>query len=245
MQYVVLFILLFYLLIFLFCVFVFSKDNFVLLRKNVNTEQMFNITFLVVVVGILIARIFFVAFHYKPVYLNPLVFFLIPYFPGLSIAGGIIGATLFLLAYTYRSKIPTLHAFDIFALSLVCTLPFGIVVSIFYSKMSGVLALIAIICGFIAGSLVYLFHRAKMSDGGVGYISLASSAIVLYVVQLITGKWFVQDDALLLAIFAVSTYFLFRQEQFHKRVKLSLKPKGFGFKLKFKKREKVRWREIH
>lgn len=242
MQYLVLFILLFYLLIFLFGIFVFSKDNFVLLRKNVNTERMFNISFLVVLAGLLSARIFFVAFHFKPVYLNFLVFFLVPYFPGLSIAGGIIGASLFVILYPFRSKIPTLHVFDIFALSFLLTLPFGIIVSIFYTKMPAFLAIISAATGLTAGLLVWLFQRSRLSDGAIGYLALLTSTVVLYAVQLISKKWFVPDDILFLIIFGVCGYHIFKQEQLHKRIKFNFKPKKLELNFKIKKREK--WREI-
>src|SRR6185312_9578343 len=97
-----------------------------LLRRNVSLEQVFDSAFLMAIFALLIARIVFVGLHFKTDYLNPLVFFLVPYFPGLSLAGGLIGSLAFLWFYTRFFKIPTGRIVDIFSVSFISAFSSGL-----------------------------------------------------------------------------------------------------------------------
>ncbi len=212
MQYFILLTLLFYLFVFLGFVFGFSKDDFVLMRRNITTDRVFNITFLVVLVGMLFARIFFVAFHFKSAYFNPLVFFLFPYFPGLSVAGGVGASALFLILFTYRSKLPTLHLFDIFSLSFLGTAPFVWLMWMISAKGSPFLILVSLFDLIILWFLVTLFVKAKFSEGTVGFVTLIISSVFLYIAQTFSKVWFAPEDIILIAIFLVNLFFLFKRE---------------------------------
>lgn len=99
-------ILLVCLLVYLFTVHLLAKEDLVFVRKNITLETLFNLAFYTCGMGLLASRIVFVALHFKPGYFHPLVFLLFPYFPGLSLVGGIIGAMLFLMLYGKRKKNP-------------------------------------------------------------------------------------------------------------------------------------------
>lgn len=99
-------------LAFLFVFHTLAKEDFVFLRKNITLEQLFNTIFLGLPFVLLFARLFYIAFHFKLTYLNPLVFFVIPYFPGLSAGGGIIGAILWIYFFTKNKKIASLRFAD-------------------------------------------------------------------------------------------------------------------------------------
>ena len=94
------------LLAFLFTIYVLSKEDMVFVRKNVSLEQLFTLSFLSLGVSIFFSRLFFVLFNFKTIYLNPLVFFLIFYFPGLSFPGGLLAGAGFVLLYARRKKMP-------------------------------------------------------------------------------------------------------------------------------------------
>lgn len=110
--------LLFGLFIFLFILYLFAKDDYVLFRKNVTLDGVFNTAFTCFVVGILFSRFIFVLSHPKWGYLNPLVFFLFPYFPGLSLSGGVVGVMFFILFMTKAKKMPSGRILDMFSLAL-------------------------------------------------------------------------------------------------------------------------------
>lgn len=170
-------------IVFLYCVFVLAKDDFLLLRKNVTLEQLFNASFLSFFAGLFTARIVFVLEHLKPDYLNPLVFFLFPYFPGLSVTGGIFGGTFLLWVYARRKKIPFTRVLDIFALSFFFSWTVGrifeFILSWILTKTPHLLMLGGIAASFII-FLVFclLFVTGKLKDGNTGYIGFAVFAVV-------------------------------------------------------------------
>ncbi len=116
-------------IIFLFCLFVLSKDDFLFLKKNITIDQVFNTAFIAGLVGLFFARIFYVVFNFAPGFLNPFVFLLFPYFPGLSILGAIIGIGLTVFAFSRGGKIPVFHVFDFFSIAFLSAASFGFVLS--------------------------------------------------------------------------------------------------------------------
>src|SRR5579883_3384386 len=111
-------ILLISLLVFLFTLFVLSTDDFVFMRKNVSQILLFDIAIVSGIVGLLFSRLVYASFHPSFAYFNPLVFFIIPYFPGLSLSGFLIGSSLAMYIFSIRSKLPTGRIFDVMILSL-------------------------------------------------------------------------------------------------------------------------------
>ncbi len=142
--------LLLFLIIFLFSLYVFSKDDFVLLRKNVTQNTIFDFAFLTGIVGLFFSRLVYVLSHFSPLFLNPLVFFVIPYFPGLSFAGLLLGgaATVYLLAI--RKKVPVGRVFDIFSFALLIT-----------STIS-----------FLENAVVHVLHKAYLVAGAYGILTI-------------------------------------------------------------------------
>src|SRR5579885_266856 len=106
-------------LIFLYCLFVFAKDDFLLLRKNITLEQLFNVAIIGFLISLFTARVGYVLEHLHPRYLDPLVFIIFPYFPGLSPAGGILGGSLFLWISAKKKKIPLGRFADIVGISFL------------------------------------------------------------------------------------------------------------------------------
>lgn len=106
-------------IIFLFSLFVLSKEDFVFLRKNVALATIFDIAFFVGLGGLFLSRFVFALTHFSNAYFNPLVFFVIPYFPGLTASGLLIGGSIALYAIAMRKKLPLGKLFDVFSLALL------------------------------------------------------------------------------------------------------------------------------
>src|SRR5258706_641346 len=104
-------------ILFLFCAYIFSRDDFILLRKNISLEQVFNTIFISLPATFLASRVGYVFLKPSMHFLNPFIFLLIPYFPGLSLNAGIIGTVLFLYIYTKNQRMPFERLSDIFAVS--------------------------------------------------------------------------------------------------------------------------------
>lgn len=192
--------------LFLFTLYILTHDDFVMLRKNVTVEQIFNIAILTGFVSLLFARIFFVAFHFNHGFLNPLVFFLFWYFPGLSLAGGIIGGAGFLLYYTTSRKLPAVRLFDFFAFSLVAVLPFVSFITFLFAHSKARMTYLII---FILYAIVFLFfcffflpkyRKATIKEGSLGLFALFFVCIVSIVSE------FLQKNSKLFSVFTIESF---------------------------------------
>ena len=130
-------------IIYLFTLFVISHDDYVLLRRNITTEMVFNMGILTILVGLFAARLFYAATHFSTHFLNILYFIMVPYYPGLSLKGGILGGMLFAYLWSRYKKRPLGRFLDFFAIALFASLPFGFFIYLFFiTKVSILFALI-------------------------------------------------------------------------------------------------------
>jgi hypothetical protein len=131
------FILLACLFIFLYCVYVLANDDFIFLRRDVTMEKVFNIIFPGSLVSLLIARIFY-GLSAKSIFANPLHFILIPYFPGLSLLGGIVGIGIYLFYISKRreNSFPIERMCDFFSIAFLISLPLGFLGSFLFPESS-------------------------------------------------------------------------------------------------------------
>lgn len=160
-----------------------AYDDYVLIKKGITLEDVFNTVFVCSLISLLFGRIFYIIFHPEPIFLNPLGFLLFPYFPGLSLTGGIIGGVLALLTYSKTKKFPLGRVFDFFALSFVLVLPIGLMGYIFLSKditlgnnVKLVLYLIILIV-----SNIYLYPKAsalEIKDGSLAILFLIFFSLI-------------------------------------------------------------------
>lgn len=202
----------------LFVLYTLANDDFVLLRKNIIIIKIFDIAILTLGFGLFAARLFYVVFHFTPGFLNPLVFFLFPYFPGLSLGGGIIGGILFLVAYSYKAKLAVGRIFDIFSLSLFSVLPVGLLMQILIIKKN-VFPLLVLLLGAVLSAFVFIlllrnFQKGNLKDGSIGLLSFTLFSFITFLTGLVGKK-----DILLVIIFLVSTVLFIRQEKLYLKIK--------------------------
>ena len=124
MNFFIIFILI-ALFISLFCIYYLSRDDLILLRKDVTIERIFNLAFVVFLGGLFFARLSYGVLYSTKIFLNPLMFFLFPYFPGLLLTGGIIGGVLLFFFITKSKNLPIGRIFDIFSISFLSSLSLG------------------------------------------------------------------------------------------------------------------------
>lgn len=164
----------------LFCLYHVSREDFTLMKRNVTTEDMFNVAFVTFFAGLFFARLTYVIFNFAPGFLNPLVFFLVPYFPGMSLTGGIIGGIAVLVFYCRRKKWPTKRIFDLVALSFLAALPIGYVGSLFVSSgLSYFLHIFLPVIFFLIFLVAYLVFYPKLVRREIKPGMLGTSAMIL------------------------------------------------------------------
>lgn len=209
-------------IVFLYCLYGLTRDDHVFLRKNISSENVFDIALVAALAGIFFARLFYVIFNFSPSFLNPLVFLLFPYFPGLSLAGEVIGVTLFLFILSRKNKIPSLRLFDFFAISFLAALPFGLFVNMFLNSNKNANAFLEIILIILNVALfAYLlktFQKGKIGEGSAALLSLVFFSVIYFLFNVIQNlKSFSlfgqKENFLLITVFFVSLLLFIKQEK--------------------------------
>lgn len=180
----VLFICLF---IFLYCVYVLANDDFIFLRRDVTMEKLFNIIFLGGMVSFFSARLFHGIFHSSAILSNPFYFLLVPYFPGLSLLGGIIGAGVFFLFLATRKKnpLPLGRMLDFFSIAFLISLPVGFIGYFMFAE-EGISAIKAGAMALTYFLLFVIFLKfflprllnGKFKEGTITFLFLGSFSII-------------------------------------------------------------------
>lgn len=221
-----LFFLFLSLIIFLFILYCLSREDSVLLRKNISLDHIFNLALLEVLCGLFFARLFYVILNFDPFFLNPLVFLLFPYFPGLSLIGALLGGTISIYFLGRLSKTPTERLFDFFSLSFFGAVIGYLFIQILYElilrKVSfiGIIVFLFLLLAFIL--ILRLFRKGGVEEGGVGFLFLVLFSLILLLGNILTniisktnGIWlfFGKEDFFLLLIFIISLAVFVKKEK--------------------------------
>jgi hypothetical protein len=173
---------------FLFTLYVLGHDDFVLFRKNIDMEKIFNLAFLSTFAGLFLARLFFVILYFKKVYLNPLAFALFPYFPGLSLPAALLGSSLALFFLFGGKKYPEGRIFDFFTTSFFVACCIGnvlllIITFVTTKHISIVFAVYAIFLLLLAIISSSLTKNHAIKEGSSGLICIIFFSVIAIGVQ--------------------------------------------------------------
>jgi len=157
--------------VFLYCVYVLSNDDFIFLRRDVTMEKLFNKIFIGLFVSLFAARLFYGFFNAKSIFSNLLVFLLVPYFPGLSLLGLIIGVGAYVLFLSTRKQdpLPLGRICDFFSIAFLISLPIGFI-----------------------GNLLFLQTRTeilRVAIQAISYFILFIVFLKFFLPRLLTGKF--------------------------------------------------------
>jgi hypothetical protein len=205
-------------IVFLYVLYILAKDDFVINRKNISLENIFNMAFLTAFFALFFARLFYVLINPKPVFFTILGFFLFPYFPGLSIIGAALGSLVFLFPYLKNKNLPIGKTFDIFALGFLSALPIGYLGLIILSGnsiRSMFLLIIYTLTLIISAKFIFpLSLRGKLKDGlvGVSFISFLALFNILASFFYKKPVIFSIENIVFLIILVASLAFILYQE---------------------------------
>ncbi|TXG75725.1 hypothetical protein E6Q11_06985 [Candidatus Dojkabacteria bacterium] len=173
------------LVLFLYRLYHLANDDFVLAKKNIELEEIFNASIIISIISLVFARLVYVIFYPKEVFMSVLGFILFPYFPGLSLVGGLVGGSIALYAYARYKKFPIGRVFDFFSLSFLFILPVGLIGFFILSgefTIGGLIKLILFTAALVIAN-IYLYPKAsalEIKDGTISILFLIFfSAIML------------------------------------------------------------------
>lgn len=220
-----LFIVLFFcFFLFLYVIYELGRDDFVIMRKNIPMEKIFNAAFVVTLLSLISSRLFYVVAHPNSSFINPLVFLVFPYYPGLSLSGGIVGGILFSILVLRRWGMPVGRIVDFFTVGFITIFPLGFFLSAVTSsrKINGEIFLVLFIYVlFFLTTTKFILPKTlegKIKDGSLSAITILSFTII-YVLSnvLINSKnIFNFENFLSILIIIVSFAFLFQHEGIEK-----------------------------
>lgn len=232
MQFFIL-VLLICLFIFLYCIYLLAEDDFIFLRKDLTMERLFNIIFLGSLCSLFFGRLFYGLFHAKGILLNPLVFLLFPYFPGLSLLGGILGtgAVFLFLSTRKKNSLPLGRMSDFCSIAFLITLPIGFLGYFMLSEAgfpvikAGSLIIVYLVLFIIF--LRFLLPRllsGKFKEGTITFIFLICFSAVTFISNAFPRINFLNffrnfENLILAAIFFIAIILLFKQENLLLKIK--------------------------
>ena len=185
-------VLLICLFIFLYCVYVLSNDDFIFLRRDVSMERIFNIIFIGSLISFFAARIFY-GFSQTSIFLNPLLFILFPYFPGLSLLGGVIGGGMYLLFLKTRKEnsLPMARISDFFSIAFLISLPIGYIGFLMFSENTMMIKSGLQAAAYLIAFIIFLkFSLPKLLNGMFKEGTIAFQFLVLFsIISLISNAF--------------------------------------------------------
>lgn len=186
MQFFIL-VLIICLFVFLYCVYLLANDDFIFLRRDLTMEKLFNIIFVGSLSCLFFARLFYGLFYSGEIFANPLVFLLFPYFPGLSLLGGVAGAGAVFLYLAFRSKedFPFGRLADFFSIAFLITLPIGFLgylmfaaEGINFEKIVGVILAYLILFIIFLRVLLPRLLNGKIQEGIISILFLICFSLI-------------------------------------------------------------------
>lgn len=200
-----------------------AKDDAVLVKKNISLQMIFDAAFVTGLFSLLSARLFFVLLNPDPIYLNPLVFLIFPYFPGLSLLGGFVGGVITLYLYGKNKKFPIGRVFDFFTVSFTFVLPIGLIGYFLLSgdfSLGGVVKLILFTI-IALGTNLYLQPKARsleIKDGSISILFLIFLSLTMLLTSSIdnTGinNFIKNKESIIYSAFLILGIILFAKQEF-------------------------------
>lgn len=176
-----------------------AKNDFVLLRKNVSLYELFDGVIISMIVGLILARIFYIIEIQDFSWFHPFRFVHLARLPGLSLFGFFIGVLPVLFFFIRRKKV-LLRVYDIVFISLFPLFMFSLITRTYSLIIPGyVIQLLLALAGLIVLWICTKFyHNYTLRDGSIAMIILLfiSTDLLLY--------GFVADYSPIIGIFSFS-----------------------------------------
>lgn len=214
-------------IIFLYVIYLLSHDDFVILRRDVSMEKIFNAAFLFLIAGLFFSRLTYIFFNPSPVFHSFLGFILFPYFPGLSPVGGIIGGFGFAYFYFNSRNLPMGRLMDFFSMALLSSYPVGLIGTLMLSNYQiswsfYLSILLSIITLAIFTKYVLPFSiEGKLRDGSLSLIFFSSFSFIYIFTNIFLSNFnqIINSENLLSLIILVASFlFLVKTEDLIKYI---------------------------
>ena len=181
-------------ILFIFCVFVslfmlyvLVKHDFVLARKSLLLQEIFDTTFFAYIAFIFLGRLMFVLGEQRYNFFHFVKFFHLVRYPGILIIGGVLGFGI-VIYYVFRKKKILLRIFDIYSLSMYPIFLFALFTSYFGGYFLYFNILLFILSCIFFGIGIYSYKNYTLKDGTITYLFICLISIFTIVSEFSGGN---------------------------------------------------------
>jgi prolipoprotein diacylglyceryltransferase len=206
------------LLVFLYALYRFVKDDYIFIRKGISLEQSFDIAFVTLWAGLFFARLLYLLLHFKKGE-NLFLDFLSFKNGGLSLTGAVLGGTLALYLFSRYKRLPLGRLGDFLSLSFLYALPLIFLVNaIFVSKNTLLFVFLNAIIYFVLLLFFVQFLYPKimnrtLKEGILATLFLFFFSLIALVTSLLTSlkniQSFISPENILLSLLFLVSIILF------------------------------------
>lgn len=197
-------------LVFLYCLYKLVKDDYVFIRKNVSIEQIVDMAFIALWIGLIFSRIFSMIVHPLPNQNLILGFFSLQAHDFSSVSF-FLGSTIGLYILGKYKKLPIERLFNTFTVSFSVALPIGLLIYLISLRDYQLLVIfinVILYGGFAYILIKYLKNKYLIFSLFFFLISIGDSTVLQY----LNHKSFITTDNIIIVIlFLLSLGLLIKQ----------------------------------
>lgn len=210
-------------LIFLYELYRFVKDDYIFIRKGISLEQAFDIAFITLWLSLIISRLLYSIFHIYPGE-NILFDFFSFKKGGFSLTGAVIGGTISIYLIGKYKKFPLGRLCDFLSLSFLYTLPVIYLANAFFVSKDSLLAIFLnaiiyfVLLLFFVQFLYPKILNRTIKEGTLSILFLLLFSLITLATQLLVSlkdiNSFINPENISLSfLFIVSIILLIKQER--------------------------------
>lgn len=203
-----------FILLFIFCLFlslfllyILVRHDFVLARKSLLLQEIFDTTFIAYLAFFLTGRVSYILGEGQLGLLNILKFFYIFKFPGILFLGGLFGFGIVVYTFFFKKKI-LLRIFDIYSLSMYPIFLFALVASYFNGYFLYFNLMIFLLSCIFLGLGIYSYKNYTLKDGSVTLLFVCLVSIFTIVSEFSMSRRFIFSLFTISQIVAIFTFLI-------------------------------------
>lgn len=192
------------------------KHDFVLARKSLLLQEIFDTTFLAYIAFLFTGRLLYVLSTQRFDLINPVSFFHLLRYPGTLFLGGIVGFGAVIYVVFKKKKILA-RLFDIYALSMFPLFIFTLVISYNKGYFLYFNILIFLLSCLFMGIGIYSYKNYTLKDGSIAFLFICLITVFTIVSEFSSStrpllSFFTVSQAISVAIFIVFSVLLLIHE---------------------------------
>lgn len=179
--------------IFIYNLYLVSKDDLLLVRRDIFISKIFSLAIISGFAALFFSRVFYVISYPNAVFNNVLGLVAFTHYPGLSLIGAIAGGLFFVGLYCRYRNYPVGRIVDLFSVSLLGVLPIGYIFIFIISlgrtdTVFNVFLILSFLMSLIFIKGVYkLSEKGELKDGSFSLIFLTVFSLLYFLIKLFSN----------------------------------------------------------